>query len=423
MVLRMILILYFGSYSSFVEASIPKTSLETTQSIRIRLVQSPDAVEIRGFDLKFFDQHRPQFYASRLSSWRFHCSNQSGNLTVKAYPRDTHKLSDVQTYDGAVMVTTPAGFLTFQGRPYREKIWIHAVKQGDQVVCEAVNHVDVEKYLDGLVNAEFSAKWNEEAIAAQVIAARTYAFYQMNRARERPKSRFDVDATTKDQVYDGTMKEDYRSSRSVNRTRGIVLKPTLSASEPIKAFYHSTCGGLTELPSRVWGPGKYPGFKRIVTCSYCSASPRFQWNIDLQTADIKEFILRSARDADFSKQWPHNWEQLIRNGELANLRVQNDQESGRVKKVVSIWKTPDFKYQELIIPAVKFRNWMGAAKMRSTAFQISRNASGDWEFRGRGNGHGVGMCQWGAKVMGEKGFKMEAILKHYYPDAVLARAW
>lgn len=73
-------------------------------------------------------------------------------------------------------------------------------------------------------------------------------------ARRNPSSTHDLDATVKDQVYDGSIKEDYRAAKAVARTRGQVLVTKIGAKvHPIKAFYSSTCGGTTELPSAVSG--------------------------------------------------------------------------------------------------------------------------------------------------------------------------
>ena len=110
-------------------------------------------------------------------------------------------MKSVIRFRSPTTVETPAGFFQYKGRPYRETLRIHALPSGE---CEVVNEVDLEKYLDGLVNSEFSSQWSEEAVAAQAIAARTYAFYQMREAHMRPEAHYDVDSTTKDQVYDGS---------------------------------------------------------------------------------------------------------------------------------------------------------------------------------------------------------------------------
>ncbi len=65
----------------------------------------------------------------------------------------------------------------------------------------------------------------------------------------------------------------------------------------------------------------------------------------------------------------------------------------------------------------------GLSFFRSTAFQVRSLGEKGWRFEGKGSGHGVGLCQWGAKVMGEKGLKSDRILRFYYPDAVLRKLW
>src|SRR5204863_176919 len=118
-----------------------------------------------------------------------------------------------------VSVRTPTGVLSYRGNPFREEIRIYA-RNG---TCDVVNAVDLEKYLDGLVNSEFSAKWNAQSIEAQVIAARTYALYQIREAEKKSDSYFDVEATIKDQMYSGFNHEDFRAAQSVEQTRGMVL--------------------------------------------------------------------------------------------------------------------------------------------------------------------------------------------------------
>jgi stage II sporulation protein D len=91
-----------------------------------------------------------------------------------------------------------------------------------------------------------------------------------------------------------------------------------------------------------------------------------------------------------------------------------------------VWRTSDDKRALLAAPAGRVRNWLGPLNFRSTSFHASPFLKGlakMWHFEGKGNGHGVGMCQWGAKVMGEMGYSSAAILKHYYPDAVLRKLW
>lgn len=422
-------------FSPFVAKAAPK--------VRVRIVDSVKSVDVRGFDLKFQSQNRedlklgqasalrsltqrPSMSArsDRLSEWRLACP--SGGV-IEAAQVGAGKLPLRTVYfPGPVVVESPSGFITVRGRPYRERVVIHSVMNRRGWECEAVNHVDIENYLDGLVNAEFSASWNREAIDAQVIAARTYAYYQM-KVMAKKESHFDLDSTVKDQVYDGSMREDYRSRLSAIRTRGIVLKANARDEWPVKAYYHSTCGGTTELPEVVWGTPMKAYQKRVV-CPYCRTSPSFIWDIPIPGNEIALGIWKGARESPGSdrtwlKKWPADWERLLRESELVDLRVATQNASGRVETMSSRWKTANGNEVVLEMPGTLFRYWIGSSRLKSTVFQVLAAGNGQWVLRGRGFGHGVGLCQWGTKTLGENGKKARDILTFYYPGAVLARAW
>ena len=200
-------------------------------TIRVRLTEGASQVTLRGFDLEVRQgvSQRPVQGQDRESVWELRC--QSGR--VRAITGG--KVQDLQE---PVAFRSPSGFVNYQGRPFREEVRINSAGS----LCEVVNEVDLEKYLDGLVNSEFSSRWNEEAVAAQVIAARTYALYQIHQAKKSTQH-YDVDASVHDQVYDGSIREDYLASRAVAKSKGLVLvTPSVSGGvgEPIKAFYHSS---------------------------------------------------------------------------------------------------------------------------------------------------------------------------------------
>jgi len=392
-------------------------SVPSAQKIRVRLAEAIPKVSVRGFDLNIFEAHEGKTLAAhldRVSEWEVRC--QDGRVRLLA--SQGGKSLDLKE---PVLLESPTGFLNFRSHPYRQVLQIHSVGS----LCEVVNVVDLEEYLDGLVNSEFSSKWNEESIAAQVVAARTYAWFQIKKAQKDLKARFDVDATTRDQVYDGSVKEDPRSSRTVDRTRGLVLTVNQGQEpSPLKAFYHSTCGGVTELPEHVWG-STFPGFKRSVKCPYCSSSPRFRWQLDLHSSEVAQSMLRGARSEGAAQGWPKDWLSYLRDGKLTHIRVVGLDPEQRVAKVATVWVRGK-ETIELNVSGPRIRDWLGVTQLKSTAFQVTehRGTGGQrWRFEGRGNGHGVGMCQWGAKVMGEKGHSMAAILKHYYPDAKLSKLW
>jgi stage II sporulation protein D len=418
--------IFFGALalwfvSPALSSTIPIVDSSQPIRVRVRLAEALPKASIRGFDLRIFDSRSGTVAANRkplddrTAEWDFRCDQGR----IRAIRRQGGRALDLKE---PVTAESPSGFLALDNKPYRDSIRIYSVGS----LCEVVNDVDVEKYLDGLVNAEFSAKWPEEAVAAQVIAARTYAIYQMSEARKDPKSHYDVDATERDQVYDGSIKEDYRASRSVQRTKGLILGTEIGGKRliPLKAFYHSSCGGVTELPEHVWGRS-FPGFKRSVRCPFCVRSPSFSWSLDLTNRELGEKLSSGVLADGSLPGWPANWRATVKERKLTGVKILGYNHEGRVRELAATWKS-GAKTVELKFSAIRFRSWLGTTKIKSTSFSIAEQTTAlgsRWHIDGRGHGHGVGMCQWGAKVMGEKGYKMASILKHYYPDAKLFKAW
>ncbi|MEK6705083.1 MAG: cell division protein, partial [Bdellovibrionota bacterium] len=106
-----------------------------------------------------------------------------------------------------------------------------------------------------------------------------------------------------------------------------------------------------------------------------------------------------------------------------DVQITKADQAGRVGELKTAWRlSGKNSVTTLSVSGVLFRDWIGSSVIRSTLFGI-KAAGNSWRFEGRGYGHGVGMCQWGAKKMGESGYSASAILKHYYPDAILRKMW
>lgn len=424
----------------FIALIIPSASYAMPEPprVRVRINEGTRELTVRGFDLKMhsISQHAetlhaphartPALVSDRLAVWKFECPNGGAVRARLLEPR--YSQNKVTHFNGPVLVESKAGFLNVQDKQYREKLVIHPVKDGvGGWECEVVNHVNLEKYLDGLVNAEFSAKWKPTAVDAQVIAARTYAYNRMMTTRSKKwDTHYDLDSTIKDQVYDGSLKEDYRASKSADRTRGLILKASSKDVLPLKAYYHSTCGGQTELPEDVWGK-KEPGFKKRVKCDNCQDSPTAHWDIPVQAREIIESLEKAVRyptptEARELAEWPKGWKSALYSSVLTGIEVQQVSRSNHASKVRLDFKNLEGPWSTTI-SATLFRAWVGTTRVKSTAFQVFPSPEGFWIVRGRGYGHGVGLCQYGAKTLGERGKSTQDILKTYYPDALLTRAW
>jgi stage II sporulation protein D len=282
-----------------------------------------------------------------------------------------------------------------------------------------INRVDVEEYLRGVVPLEIGARLTSDhaAVEAQAVAARSYTYTRMLAAGRRD---FDVRATDVDQVYGGVGSETFWGDLAVAATAGWVLS---YRGQVVSGPYHSACGGHTAPPSEVWRGGQ-DGFLRAVSDTnpttgrpWCALSPRAQWERRLTAADLAVSMERHARN--YTTVPPGAA------GSIRDVRVESRTRSGRAGTIVIATgagdvtlRTNDVRY--VLRPAA-------GELLPSTAFSVTaeRNPSGVLQalvVRGQGNGHGVGMCQWGAIARARAGDDFRTILKAYYPGADITRA-
>jgi stage II sporulation protein D len=255
-----------------------------------------------------------------------------------------------------------------------------------------VNDVDLEEYIKGVVPAEMSPGWHPEALKAQAVVARTYALYQrmLNKSRE-----YDLVATVQDQVYQGRQGVDQRVQEAVESTRGLAVA---YQNAPIYAAFSSTAAGPTEDAMNVWS--KDLPYLKGVDCPFDENAPRYQWRAALKLSDLEATFRRQGVDV----------------GAIASLTPFAYSRAGRVTKLRILHSRG-----ELILRGEDFRRLIGYSVIPSTQFNIE---SMGWQIvlSGRGAGHAVGLCQWGAKEMAERGYPYTTILAYYFPGTELKHA-
>jgi stage II sporulation protein D len=276
-------------------------------------------------------------------------------------------------------------------RLYRGDIRVSRDASGKLLV---VNILDLEAYIQGVLVLEISTKWPMDAIKAQAVAARTYAVYQ----RELMKAKdYDVTADTSSQMYGGRTSEKSKTNRAVRFTKGEVLT---YKGKVFPAFFHATCGGLTEDASELWNTGIAPLAGGRV-CSFCIGSPHYHWKASMSLSDIAGKL----RD------------KLLWRGVLADLSAKDRTPMGRIRTLSLV----DAQGRATDIPAKEFRHALGPDVIRSTNFSLTLEKE-TVVFSGKGWGHGVGLCQWGALGMSKEGSSYVDILAFYYPGAKIVVA-
>lgn len=294
----------------------------------------------------------------------------------------------------------PAGSLRLRprgGEPFRLNGNPYA---GDLLCLRAgtgltlVNEVDVESYLAGVIGAEMPLTFADEALKAQAVAARTYVLYE---AKTAGTSVYDVVATEASQVYKGLSVASSRARRLVRATTGVIATVD---GRVFPTYFHSTCGGQTTDVSTVW-PSVRLGPLTGVPCGFCGASPHYRWAVEVTAEDAARAL--AQRD--------------LFSGAVTNVTVTRRGPGGFATEVEVTGPGKRTR-----IGAYAFRLALGGHRVKSTNFEVTPTASG-FLFQGRGFGHGVGLCQWGAEGMARAGWNYREILAHYYPGCHLLRIY
>ena len=256
-----------------------------------------------------------------------------------------------------------------------------------------VNAVDLEDYVASVVAAEVPSSWPEAALQAQAVAARTFAVAQ--KIAQGPAARAHLGASVLDQVYGGSPSAP--AARAAARaTSGEVL--TFGAA-PIAAYFSASCGGKSESAEDAFhlDAGTTP---YLVSRGDEGDADR-PWTVRRSFADLSAALRKAGR--------------LL--APVTGLAVASRTPSGRAKSL-----RLDTGAGPRTLPAVELRQILGYSALPSLLFEV-RVEGGRAVFRGRGSGHGVGLCQWGARSRALRGEGYRGILAAYYPGAEIRRMY
>jgi stage II sporulation protein D len=338
-------------------------------TIRVALVESARAIEVRGVDIEVSDVG-----GGARGPWRaglVRATARAGGVEIDGRRAPAFRLSSARP-------------LRLNGREYGAPVDLVANGGGLAVV----NELPLEEYLVGVLRAEAGERWPLEALRAQAIVARTYAAYHRVLSAGKP---YHIVASTAHQQYWGRVPSSSPIWGAVRETAGHVL---LWEGDLFPAFYHTESGGYTEDPRTVFAARNMPGL-RPVRCEFSAGSPHYFWSLDLRLADLGEILRRH----DLHVGTPTAIEVSERTPSLRAAFVTVHGSRGSVR-----------------LRGNDFRRMLGYDNFKSTMFAVAVDAH--WaRFSGRGYGHGVGLCQWGARGMAEQGYTARQILEFYYPGA------
>lgn len=301
------------------------------------------------------------------------------------------RLADLRLKTETRLVPADGARIRVGANPYRGTL-ILRLDPGQTLTI--VEESPIEEYLEGVLPHEMDPNWPLEALKAQAVVARTFTYANMGKFR---KEGFDLTADTRSQVYRGMSAVNENVRAAVRQTRGEVLGWN---GKLLRVYYHACCGGATTDAGAAWGddgPASRP--LRGVRDPWCAASPHMKWTAYFAWADLTAAIS----------------ERRMLSAPLKGLRIGARDAAGYVRTFLA-----RSGRETVEIKASALRGALGAGEMKSVRIKRVNAMSRGVEFTGSGSGHGVGLCQWGARLQAEKGRDYAKILSFYFPGSVLS---
>ncbi len=387
--------------------------------------------------------------------------SEEHNKIVKLSPHDKGiEILGKGVYSGPIKII-PVGntkiIVVFNGQKYRYRGNMEVDIDREQGKLNVINIIGIEEYLYGVLKKEISPNWPVEALKAQAVAARTFAIFNMNKYIDKG---YNICASTNSQAYGGVNHEDPLTNKAVDETRGVIM---VYKGKPINAVYHSDSGGYTEDSENVWG--SFLPYLRSVKSKFEEkvSPPHHTWSYSINEKDLTEKLQKqgykinsivSIEPVKKSETGRINELDFITdNNEVINMKANNfrsligaDLIRSTLFNIKVIWKEinivkdtedkkeiedkeeqkesikeileqkKDWTIKELL-ELMKKNKEEGEEKKEEKVLKaeiVKSNTPLTFIFSGSGNGHGVGMSQWGAYGMTLQGSRYQDILKYYY---------
>lgn len=316
----------------------------------------------------------------------------------------------------------------------------------DQGKLIAINDIGLESYLKSVISSEMSANASEALLRAHAVVSRSWLLRQLHDVGKHPccltsrtcstevngqpvdelccwhdredHTLFDVCADDHCQRYQGLTRQTSSAvEAAVDATRGMVLT---YGDEICDARFSKCCGGRSETFGNCWEDASHPYLEAVddpfcdttdteildqVLNGYDREAPDFyRWEVAYTPTELSGLIARRS-GIDF--------------GDIEELRPLTRGQSGRIVRLL----VRGSRRTMVVGKELEIRRWLSESHLRSSNFEVTRDMDGRFLLHGRGWGHGVGLCQIGAAVMGAKGYSAREILHHYFPKSTLTKIY
>lgn len=295
-----------------------------------------------------------------------------------------------------------------QKRTFKYAGGLKFIVEGDRIT--AVNCIGMEDYLMSVISSEMKSSASIELLKAHAVISRSWLKARL-KDHKAGHEHFDVCADDHCQRYQGlTMAVGDDVCRAIDRTWGQVLE---YGGDICDTRYSKCCGGRTELFSTCWEDVDLPYLQSVedpfCDCENSSILSKVLNDYDLHTADFHDWTVQYTTD---------ELSELVRTrtgidfGTIVALEAVERGPSGRIKYL----RITGTLREEVIGKELAIRKALSSSHLKSSAFEIEKSPDG-FVLRGRGWGHGVGLCQIGAAAMAAQGYDYRQILSHYYVGA------
>jgi len=387
--------------------------------------------------------------------------SEEHNKLIKLLPHDKGiEILGKGVYSGPIKII-PVGntkiVVMFSGQKYRYRGDIEIDIDKEHRKLNVINIIGIEEYLYGVLKKEISPRWPAGVLKAQAVAARTFAIFNMNKYIDKG---YNICASTNSQAYGGVNHEDPLTNKAVDETRGVIMT---YKGKPINAVYHSDSGGYTEDSENVWG--NFLPYLRSVKSKFEEKvfPPYHTWTCSIDEKNLTKKLQKQGYTINSVVSIePINKSETGRiselafftdNNEVINMKANNfrnligadlirstlfsikvigkeiniakdtedkkeieDKEEQRESTKEILEQKKDWTIKELLELMKKNKEKREKEKVEKIPKVeiVKSNAPLTFIFSGLGNGHGVGMSQWGAYGMALQGSGYQDILKYYY---------
>jgi stage II sporulation protein D len=343
------------------------------------------------------------------------------------------------------------------------------ITNGDKI--QVINILDVETYLKSVISSEMRSGSSPELLKAHAVISRSWLFAQMEKQKKLKKSKYNSNQSSESELIRWYDREDHNlfdvcADDHCQRYQGInraenpnVIEATNATSGQVLTYngevcdtrYSKCCGGASESFENVWEPTEHPYLQKVI-----DNLGKINADLDLRleqnaekwinekpeafcNTNNQEVLKQVLNDYDLSSKnfyrWKLEYDQKelvelierksgIKFGEIIDLVPVERSYSGRLikLKIVGTLKT-------LVVgKELEIRRWLSPSHLYSSAFIVNKEnlingVPQKFILKGAGWGHGVGLCQIGAAVMGHQGYSYKEILEHYFKGAEIKKIY